>query len=136
MIEQSSNAKLLTVHDDLNVGLLGLAHLRLKEYKFQHLIAASFLQNNTIIAWFNNQGYHTAALALNLVHNAVTKQFFGNDFGISVTNAPMKFVPNNDTDSNPIPSGDYFGYLFSIVIGLEMTMLSASYITFYIKVCK
>lgn len=133
-INQLSTAKLLTVHSDMESGLLGLAHSQLKEFKFQYLVGAEFLPNKTIIVWFNNQGYHTAALTLNLVHNAIVKNFFDDDYGISITNAPLKFLPKNSTDPDPLENIDTFGFLFSILIGFAMSILSASYITFYIKV--
>lgn len=115
-------------------GLFGLAHLKLKEFKFQYVVGAEFLSNKTIIAWFNNQGYHTAALTLNLVHNAIVKSFFDEDYGISVTNAPLKFLPKNGTNAEIVQTIDTFGYLFCTLIGFAMSILSSSYITFYIKV--
>lgn len=36
-------------------------------------MAGLTVSENNITAWFNNQGYHTAPLALNLVNNAILK---------------------------------------------------------------
>lgn len=36
-------------------------------------LAAASVTPGKIIAWFNNQGYHTAPLSLNLVHNAMAQ---------------------------------------------------------------
>lgn len=120
----------------METGLLGLAKSQLKEFQFQYLVGAEFLANKTIIAWFNNQGYHTSPLTLNLVHNAIVKNFFDDDYGISITNAPLalKALPKNGTDSDKIESYDQFGFIFSFLIGITMSVLSASYIAFYIKV--
>lgn len=37
-----------------------------------YMVGASFNDDN-ITAWFNNQGYHTAPLAINLINNAIWK---------------------------------------------------------------
>lgn len=117
----------------MNQDLLDMANSHSREFKFQYLVAASFLENNTIIAWFNNQAYHTAALTLSLVHNALVKDFFGSDHSIAVTNAPFKFIPK--TDDNPeFENIDTFGFMFSLVVGSIWSVVSASYIAFYIKV--
>lgn len=134
-IEQSSNAKLITVRSgNMEKDLLSLANSHLKEFKFQYLIGANFFENGTIIAWFNNQAFHTAALALNTLHNAIVKSIIGDDNSISVTNAPFKFLPRNDSISDVVANVDTFGFSFCIVVGLVFTVLSSSYIQFYIKV--
>lgn len=134
-IEQSSNAKLLTVHSgNMESDLLSLANSHLKEFKFQYLIGANFFENGTIVAWFNGQAFHTAALTLNTLHNAIVKSFIGDEHSISVTNAPFKFLPRNDSISEAVAEMDGFGLIFCFIIGLVFTVLSSSYIQFYIKV--
>lgn len=133
-IEQSSNAKLLTVESgNMDSCLLSLAQSHLKEFKFQYLIGANILKNGTIIAWFNNQAFHTAALTLNTLHNAIVKGLIGEEHSISVANAPFQFLPRNDSMSD-VPDLDAFGYTFCIIIGVVFTILSSSYIQFYIRV--
>lgn len=118
----------------MDESLLDLAQHSLRKFKFQYLTAATFPDDKTIIAWFNNQFYHTAALTLDLVHNAVLKAFSGDDYNIYVQNKPLKFQKQNDTLPDFIKNLDSFGYGFTIMIGIAMTVLSASYISFYIKV--
>lgn len=114
--------------------LLNIAQTSMKQYYFQYLTAASVLENQTIIAWFNGQAIHSASLALDLVHNALIKMAAGIDYGIHVINKPLPFLPNNDTTIPEVPDIDSFGYFFAITIGIVMTVLSASYIGYHIKV--
>lgn len=116
-------------------GLLNLANQSIKSYLFQYLTAASFHKNGTIVAWFNGQALHSAALALNLVHNAISK-VIGEDFGINLQNDPLKFLPKieNSTIPDMFKDQDGFGYIFAFILGMVMSILSASYIIFYIKV--
>lgn len=132
---KETSAELRITIDDITETLLKLATTSMAAYRVQYLTAASFINNGTIIAWFNNQALHSASLALDLVHNAIIKASFGSDHNIHVTNAPLAFMTKNDsTPSNMPESNDYFGESFTAVIGIIMSVLSASYISYYIKV--
>lgn len=37
------------------------------------MVGASFTESNDIKCWFNNQGYHTAPLAVNMINNAILR---------------------------------------------------------------
>lgn len=126
--------QLLAVDGDMQSGLLKLASESLKKFKFQYVTGISFGADDSIVAWFNNQFIHSAALSLNFVHNAILKTFATTDHNIHVKNAPLKFLPTNDTVPEIALNVDTFGFGFTIVVGLSMTILSASYISFYIKV--
>lgn len=114
--------------------LLDVAQKSMKEYYFQYLTAATVLKNQTIVAWFNGQAIHSATLALDLVHNALIKIAAGADYGIHVANKPLPFLPKNDTTIPDAPDMDSFGYSFAMTIGVLMSVLSASYIGYHIKV--
>lgn len=114
--------------------LLNIAKVSMKQYYFQYLTAVTVLQNQTILAWFNGQAFHSAALALDLAHNAFIKLTAGADYGVSVTNKPLPFLPSNDTLIAEAPDIDSFGYSFAITIGVVLSVLSASYIGYHIKV--
>lgn len=114
--------------------LLNIAQASMKEYYFQYLTAATVLQNQTIVAWFNGQAMHSASLALDLVHNAFIKSLAGTDYGIHVVNKPLPFLPSNDTTMPEVPDIDSFGYSFAMTIGVVMSVLSATYIGYHIKV--
>lgn len=115
--------------------LLSIARKSMKQYYFQYLTAATVSDDQTIIAWFNGQALHSAALALDLVHNALIKITAGADRGIRVTNQPLPFLPSNDsTVPDTSPDTDSFGYSFAMTIGVISSVLSASYIGYHIKV--
>lgn len=110
--------------------ILKIAQTSFKEYLFQYLVAASILKNGTIVAWFNGQPLHSAALSLNLVHNTIIKNALGDDYGVRVTNQPLPFSP----EKNSYISYDSFGNIFPYIISFMMAIFSASYVTYLVKV--
>lgn len=114
----------------MDSSLLKLASESVQRYNSEFISAISE-KDGSILAWFNNQMYHSAALALNLVHNAI----IGDKYSIDVTNAPLKFAAENKTtpDDN-FNDGDVLGYTLAFMIGIAMSMYSASFIMFYVKV--
>lgn len=132
--EHSNKASVVTTADDVDTYLINLAKTSLMQVKFQYLTAASALSNNSIYAWFNGQFYHTAPLALNLVHNAFMRAFYP-DHTIHVKNAPMKYLPTVPTNgTSPEEISATFGFSFTMCISIVLSITSAIYINFYIKV--
>lgn len=129
---QNSSVELVIVDGDMETDLLNLAEESLKEYKFQYLTAATFPTDGSILAWFNGQPLHAPPLSLNLLHNAMIKALFGEQFSINVINAPFK----SDAKSYGSTGFDGFVIMFPIFVGIVMSILSPSYISFYIKVKK
>lgn len=111
--------------------ILDVSRKSLKEYMFQYLTAASVAQNKTIVAWYNGHPLHAAALSLDLVHNALIKTVLGNDYGIHVSNHPLPYKREKKSYTN---NYDSFGAAFPIIIGIMMSVYSASYVTYLIKV--
>lgn len=130
----SQKTKVVTTDKDLDSFLLNLAGQSLTTFNYQYLAAASALTNGEIVAWFNNQFYHTASLALNLVHNAIIRALINPAYSIHVANAPFDYFvqPNstNDIDANI----SLFSASFTIEAGVVMSLVSASYVMFYIQV--
>lgn len=110
----------------------------LQKYQSQYLTGASVLNSNAIIAWFNNQAYHSSAIALNMVHNAIIKVALEDkDSGIQVINKPFKFIEENKTAADSISqSTNTFGFSFATVIIIAMSIYTSSYAMFYVKVVK
>lgn len=130
----SDKARVEITNDDLESFILSLGNQSIQQLNFQYLAAASALSNNTIIAWFNNQFYHTASLALNLVHNAIVRALIDSEHSIHVTNAPLNFLtPANSTSEDELVTS-VFGFSLSFAMGIAMPFVSASYIMFYIQV--
>lgn len=57
----------------------------------RYLAGLSLNNNSEIIAWFNNQPFHTTALSLGLAHNAMLKSTLGPEYSIKVSNWPLHF---------------------------------------------
>lgn len=100
-----------------------------------HFAAVSFVEDGGIIAWFNNEAYHTAPLSLNLVHNAVVRAILGDDHSIRVINKPLPFNPNISRPVDFSDSNEFVALELSVNIGMAMVFVSAFYVIFYIKVC-
>lgn len=130
----SPKTKVMTTVEDVDSYLLNVNSIR--KLNFEYLTATAALTNGTIIASFNNQFFHTAPLSLNLVHNAIVR-VIDPDFSITVMNAPFKYLlspsASNGTDIADSPIS-IFGISITIAIPVAMSIISASYIMFYIKV--
>lgn len=123
------DSRLTITIDDMQTYFLNLAKTILARLNSHYLAGATIgnNKNNTIIAWFNNQLYHTAPLTLNLVHNAVARAMVGADHSIRVINSPLPFISDPDKAS-------IGGYILVLNIGFAIAMVSAFYIMSYIKV--
>lgn len=134
---QQAAVQLLT--DDFSESILKLGQESLPKYQSQYLTGASVLNSNKIISWFNNQAYHSSAIALNMLHNAIMKAVLRDkDSGIQVINKPFKFIAANKTDFNesngkPTEIGQ-FGFSFTSVVIIAMSIYASSYAVFYVKV--
>lgn len=54
--------------------------------------STSIITPSTIIAWFNNEPYHSPPLALGLALNTVYKTVLGENYEISFSNAPLPYT--------------------------------------------
>lgn len=135
-IRTHTPAELITLPNDMDEDIIAYAESALNKYQSNSLTAASSTDDNTILAWFNNQAYHTAGISLNLLHNAIVKTLLGNDYGVQVINEPFTFwdLPKNSTIPDTFGSVDVFGIAFTAAIGFAMSVYTAAYTMFYIKV--
>jgi ATP-binding cassette, subfamily A (ABC1), member 3 len=85
-----------------------------KEFKsktnLEFMVGAS-LNDEGITAWFNNQGYHTAPLAINLLNNVILKSFSENAAkSIRLINKPLPFTTSTRVSANlsfPLPKSNF-----------------------------
>lgn len=63
----------------------------------EYMIGATIKQDS-IIAWFNGQPYHTLPLTINTLNRALVKNSVGSDFDITVTNKPY-VMPTKGNDN-------------------------------------
>lgn len=132
----SQNTKVVTTDEDLDSFLLNVANESLQTYNYQYLAAASTFSNGTILAWFNNQFYHTASLALNLVHNAILRATINPGYSIHVVNEPLDFLVQANATQPDGTNLSLFGITLTFAVGIAMPLVSSSYIMFYIQVSK
>lgn len=125
---KKTSATLQITNGNMTAFLLDTAKTSPREYRVQYLTGAS-VANGTIYAWFNNQALHSSTLALNLIHNALIQSLLGDDYSIEVSNMPLNNRPRSDT---PLRYTDAASLSYGIVSA--MSVLSTSYILFYIKV--
>lgn len=134
----NSAVELRVIEGDMELALLTMANTSFSEYKFQCLTAASFMENETIVAWFNELAFHSAPLSLNNVHNAVVKLLFGSDHSIHLTNKPLPFLEGNYPLNGVIIwkiFDEVFAHFLSVIVYMMMSIYSAKYVMFYVEVC-
>lgn len=136
MWTHSLNAKVVTTDKNLDSFLLNVANESLQTYIYQYVAAASTFSNGTILAWFNNQFYHTASLSLNLVHNAILRAVINPGYSIHVVNEPLDFLIQANATQPDGGNISLFGITLTFAVGIAMPLVSASYIMFYIQVSK
>ena len=97
--------------------------------------ASSGLEPNKKVeatGWFNNQGYHTAPLSLNMIHNALLMQRTRNSsYRLSITNHPLPFDSFMKVEAANSKDGDgSIGFKIGNTLVLGMSFLAASFIIF------
>lgn len=133
-----SGVELRIMEGEMETALLAMANVSFPEYKFRYLTAASFTDNETIVAWFNELAFHSAPLSLNSVHNAIVKQLFGDDHSICLTNKPLPFLEGNYPLNGVIIwkiFDQVFAHFLSVIVYIVMSIYSTKYVMFYIEVC-
>lgn len=130
--DQSS---LVVIDENFTDYILNMAEKYQVRINSQYLAAVSMDTVNgteSIIAWFNNQPFHTAPLTLNLVHNAIVRAFLGRDHSIRIINKPIPFTINSRI--NFLEAGNNLGFQLASNVGFAMAFVAAFYVMFYIKV--
>jgi len=134
--DQSHKGSLLKyVASDLNQAIVTAAELSLEDYLNKMMIAAELFEEN-ITVWYNNVGYHTASLSLNLISNAILRASTGTDsesHWISVTNYPL---PQTIEDTaQAIADGDevWQGFQVGFNVSFGFAFLVASFVIFPVK---
>lgn len=132
-----SQSSLVVIQDQsFDDYLLNLGRKFLVRINSQYLAAASFETINgseTIVAWFNNQPFHTAPLAVNLVNNAVVRAALGSDHSIRIINKPVPFTI--ESQMKMLEAGNNIGFQLASNVGFAMAFVAAFYVLYYVKVC-
>lgn len=117
--------------DDIQDHFLKLGDVVKIRSNTRNLVGLSTDKNNAMIAWFNNKLYHTAPIALNLLHNAIVKVNLGSNHSITVSNWPVPYRPESKTLMTM--NGDDIGSQMGSKISFAMAFIMALYIMFHIR---
>ncbi|XP_055298016.1 phospholipid-transporting ATPase ABCA3-like isoform X5 [Sitodiplosis mosellana] len=128
---QGEDNRLDEFNEDIQEHFLKLAKSILVRLNSQYLAGMSINNNSDIIGWFNNQPFHTTALSINLIHNAMIKTTLGDDYSIEVTNSPLPF--RVESTMSMLMSGQNMGFQLASNISFAMAFVSSFYLMFYIK---
>ncbi|KAJ8964470.1 hypothetical protein NQ317_016593 [Molorchus minor] len=86
----------------------------------------------SITTWFNNDPYHSPAIALGLVLNAMFRQMLNcSTCGIEFTNSPLPFTAT--TQVNRLLSGQNMGFQLAFNIAFSMAFVSSFYVLFTVR---
>ena len=70
-------------------------------YTYNYVVAADFESVSAdevkCTAWFNYEAYHTAAISLNLIDNALLQHYIGPGYSIQTTNHMIAYEANKET---------------------------------------
>ncbi|KAK4876911.1 hypothetical protein RN001_009417 [Aquatica leii] len=99
--------------------------------RLRYIAGATFKKNNLIIAWFNNEPYHSPPLTLQLVMNSILQKEVSNEHYIQIRNHPLKFTIN--TKLTNLLRGRNMGFQIAFNIGFSMAFVSSFYIMFYVR---
>lgn len=118
--------------DDIQEHFLELgAQIRIRTNTRYLVGLSTFNDSNSLVAWFNNQLFHTAPLSLNILHNAILRANLDDDYSIEISNWPIPFTP--DSKKLLIGNGDDMGTQLAVNMTFVMAFISALYVMFYIR---
>lgn len=110
---------------------LDMARTILVKLNFKLVGGISLNNDSRIIAWFNDQPFHTSALSLNLLHNAMVKSKLGPEHSIHVINHPLPFQIEASTGLSITLNS--IGFELASFLPFVMAFVSSFYVIFYVK---
>lgn len=97
-----------------------------------YIFGATLRSPENMTAWFNNQPYHGAPLALRMLFDAILRKECGADWSINIVNAPRPYTAAERTRMTQF--GGDMGFQLAINMDLAMAFVAAFYVLPYIKV--
>ena len=106
------------------------------EYLCRTFVAAEFKKSYTqpytnVTVFYNYQAFHTSAISLALVDNALLQYYVGEDYSIETTNHPRQV--DNIIDSSTKISVITKGLLIVLCVSLVLPVTTASYTMFVVS---
>ncbi|CRK89801.1 CLUMA_CG003438, isoform A [Clunio marinus] len=119
------------VDSDFENEILRQYEVSTSQTNLKFMVGATFTTDQ-ITAWFNNQAYHTTALTINLINNALLRSTDGNDRrSINVINKPLPFTTS--TRLTQLGAGNNLGFNIAFNVGFGISFVTAMFVLFYIK---
>ena len=103
------------------------------DYTYHTFVAAEFRsvgKDMFVTAFFNFQAYHTSAISLTLVDNALLKYYVGHDYSIETTNHPKEISYARDDNEGSKMDDLIKGLLIVMGIVIVLPMTISSYTLF------
>lgn len=124
------NAQLDVITSDMIDHYLEKSKEFLARVNNRYLFGASIGQSD-ITMWFNNQPYHTSAISLSLIHNAILRVVSGKNCSITVSNKPLPF--RAESRMMMLQAGNNLGFQLSFNVGFAMAFVASFFVIAYIK---
>ena len=127
--------KLSGYTDGVNDYLLEQGNADRNKYSYHHFVAAEFRSlprgGISAIAFYNNEAFHTSAISLSLVDNALLQYYAGPGYSIETTNHPrhVEGLPSRAGEIAKPTQGMLI--IFGLVMALPVAI--ASYVIFTVK---
>ncbi|KAL3876097.1 hypothetical protein ACJMK2_033975 [Sinanodonta woodiana] len=125
----------LTSNPDMISYLLQKGHESVGQYNLKYMVAAEFQQSNTTMvtkAFFNNQAYHSSAISLATMANALLRFLTNNSrYSLSTVNHPLPRTESDVLRDEMTAGTTGFTVAFNVVFG--MSFLASSFVLFLIK---
>uniref|UniRef100_W4VRK6 Putative lipid exporter abca1 n=1 Tax=Corethrella appendiculata TaxID=1370023 RepID=W4VRK6_9DIPT len=95
-----------------------------------HYVVGATIKESIMVAWFNNQAYHTPPLSLLLAYNAILKTIC-TGCELELTNKPLPF--SSETIEEHDKKNTSLGLQLAFNAGFAMSFATAFFMLFYIK---
>ncbi len=106
-------------------------------YNRDYMIAAGFTapsgnSSSQIVGFFNNQVFHSVAISLNAVSNAILQHFTSSSYTLHATNHPLP-KSDNFKASDDLMNAAMITFIVTLQIQFGMAFLTATFVVFLIK---
>ncbi|CAL8072882.1 unnamed protein product [Orchesella dallaii] len=103
---------------------------------FQYIVGmkaeeATGTSKPALTGYFNNQPFHAAPVALNLISTAIIRDVTKKDYTLTMSNHPLPFTADDKLDNLGSAQSEGFTIGFNVAFG--MSFLAASFVVFLIK---
>lgn len=134
IVEKAPGSNTIRYVDDQMQDFLLRLSIRNQVAVNRYYMVGCEIRANGVTAWFNNQQYHTAPLALSLVHNALVRSMLGDDYNIQVTNHPWEY--SSESKAEQVTYLGRLGVLLGVNMTYAMSIVSAFFVLSVVRVSK